>query len=44
MFSALVEKLQELSLELGGKVAVESTNIKAYDNGFCKSPADIDAR
>jgi IS5 family transposase/transposase len=43
-FCGLVERLRELLPGFGGKVVVDSTDIKAYANGFRKNPADIDAR
>jgi transposase/IS5 family transposase len=43
-FCRLVERLRKLLPGFGGKVVVDSTDIKAYANGFRKKPADIDAR
>jgi transposase len=43
-FCGLVERLRELLPGFGGKVVVDSTDIKAYANGFRKNPADTDAR
>jgi transposase len=43
-FAGLVEKLRELLPGFGRKVAVDSTDIKAYANGFRKKPADADAQ
>src|SRR4030067_388860 len=43
-FSVLVERLRELLPGFGAKLAVDSTDIKAYSNGHRKTPSDVDAR
>jgi len=40
----LVNKLRELLPGFGAKLAVDSTDILAYANGYREHPADIDAR
>lgn len=42
-FNALVEYLRKSLPGFGSKIAVDSTEIKAYANGYRKHPADIDA-
>ena len=41
---ALVDKLRELLPGFGAKLAVDSTDILAYANGYREYPADTDAR
>jgi hypothetical protein len=41
---ALVDKLRELLPGFGAKLAVDSTDILAYANGYREHPADTDAR
>jgi IS5 family transposase/transposase len=43
-FAGMVERLRELLPGFGSKLAVDSTDIKAYSNGQRKSPSDPDAR
>lgn len=43
-FSELVKEARELLPEFGDKLAVDSTDIKAYSNGHRKIPSDPDAR
>jgi IS5 family transposase len=43
-FTSLVEQLRELLPGFGDKLAVDSTDIKAYANGHRKNPSDSDAR
>ena len=43
-FAGLVERLRQLLPHFGAKLAVDSTDIKAYSNGHRKSPSDPDAR
>ncbi len=43
-FTSLVERLRELVPRFGTKLAVDSTDIKAYSNGHRKNPSDHDAR
>ena len=43
-FTSLVERLRELLPGFGDKLAVDSTDIKAYSNGQHKRPSDNDAR
>ena len=43
-FADLVAKLRQLLPGFGDKLAVDSTDIKAYANGNRKSPSDPDAR
>lgn len=43
-FTRLVERLREALPGFGEKVAVDSTDIKAYANGYRKEPSDGDAR
>jgi transposase len=43
-FAYLVERLRKLLPGFGDKLAVDSTDIKAYSNGHSKNPSDTDAR
>jgi len=43
-FAGLVERLRQLLPGFGTKLAVDSTDIKAYSNGRRQSPSDPDAR
>ena len=43
-FADLVEELRQLLPGFGDKLAVDSTDIKAYASGYRKSPSDPDAR
>ena len=43
-FAGLVERLRQLLPGFGAKLAVDSTDIKAYSDGHHKSPSDPDAR
>ncbi len=43
-FADLVAELRQLLPGFGDKLAVDSTDIKAYANGHPKSPSDPDAR
>jgi len=43
-FAGLVERLRQLLPGFGVKLAVDSTDIRAYSNGQRKSPSDPDAR
>ena len=43
-FADLVEEMRQLLPGFGTKLAVDSTDIKAYSNGHRKSPSDTDAR
>lgn len=43
-FTAAVQRLHQLLPGFGAKLAVDSTDIKAYANGHRASPADPDAR
>jgi hypothetical protein len=43
-FAGLVTKLRALLPGFGAKLAVDSTDIKAYANGYRKNPVDSDAR
>lgn len=43
-FAGLVKELRHLATGFGDKVAVDSTEIKAYANGHRENPADPDAR
>jgi IS5 family transposase len=42
-FAGLVTKLRALLPGFGKKLAVDSTDIEAYANGYRKNPADVDA-
>ncbi len=43
-FTGLVERLRQLLPGFGTKLAVDSTDIKAYSNGHHQNPSDPDAR
>lgn len=43
-FRVLVERLRQLVPDFGAKLAVDSTDIKAYSNGHREKPSDADAR
>ncbi len=43
-FAELVKELRQLLPGFGAKLAVDSTDIKAYSNGHRRSPSDPDAR
>ncbi len=43
-FDGLVERLKSVLPGFGAKIAVDSTDIKAYSNGHRKAPSDPDAR
>jgi len=43
-FRELVERLRQLVPDFGTKLAVDSTDIKAYSNGHGEKPSDPDAR
>ena len=43
-FTDLVEQLRELLPGFGDKLAIDSTDIKAYSDGHRKKPSDTDAR
>lgn len=43
-FASLVERLRALLPGFGKKLAVDSTDIKAYANGYRKNPTDASAR
>jgi IS5 family transposase len=43
-FQDLVERLRQLVPDFGAKLAVDSTDIKAYSNGHREKPSDPDAR
>ena len=43
-FAGLVKRLRKLLPGFGGKLAIDSTDIKAYADGHRKAPADADAR
>lgn len=43
-FSGLVERARQLLPNFGAKLAVDSTDIKAYSNGHRQSPSDREAR
>jgi len=43
-FAEMVERLRKLLPGFGDKLAVDSTDIKAYSNGDAKNPSDADAR
>ena len=43
-FTGLVERLRQLLPGFGARLAVDSTDIKAYSNGRRQNPSDADAR
>ena len=43
-FTGLVARLRQLLPGFGARLAVDSTDIKAYSNGHCQNPSDADAR
>jgi transposase len=43
-FADLVKEARQLLPGFGSKLAVDSTDIKAYSNGHQKTPSDLDAR
>jgi hypothetical protein len=43
-FAGLVDRLRQLLPGFGHKLAVDSTDLKAYSNGHRKNPSDPDAR
>ncbi len=43
-FADLVKEIRQLLPGFGAKLAVDSTDIKAYSNGHRNSPSDPDAR
>ncbi len=43
-FADLVKESRQLLPGFGDRLAVDSTDIKAYSNGHCRNPSDKDAR